>query len=60
MLAIDSALTGNGETFWGALRQLVVRGNGHDKPEFLISNDHDAELAVMTLRRGRTLSEVEP
>jgi len=32
----------------GAVRQLVVRGNGHEKPAFLITNDFDtpAELIV--------------
>ena len=32
----------------GVLRQVIVRGNGHDKPAFLITNDFDApaELVV--------------
>jgi transposase len=32
----------------GELRQIVVRGNGHEKPAFLVTNDFDApvELAV--------------
>ena len=32
----------------GALRQIIVRGNGHEKPAFLITNDLEApvELAV--------------
>ena len=29
----------------GELRQLIVRGNGHEKPSFLISNDHEADAA---------------
>jgi hypothetical protein len=28
----------------GDLRQVIVRGNGHEKPTFLISNDFDAHL----------------
>ncbi|MBI5543924.1 MAG: hypothetical protein HY901_08565 [Deltaproteobacteria bacterium] len=28
----------------GELRQLIVRGNGHEKPAFLITNDFEAEL----------------
>jgi len=31
----------------GDIRQLVVRGNGHEKPSFLITNDHDADLAAL-------------
>lgn len=31
----------------GELRQLIVRGNGHEKPSFLITNDLDAEPAVV-------------
>lgn len=28
----------------GEVRQLIVRGNGHEKPAFLITNDFEAEL----------------
>jgi len=28
----------------GSLRQVIMRGNGHEKPAFLISNDFDARL----------------
>ncbi len=37
----------------GKVRQLVVRGNGHEKPTFLISNDFDlpVELLVGTYAR---------
>jgi len=31
----------------GALRQVIVRGNGHEKPAFLISNDFDAPLDLL-------------
>ncbi len=31
----------------GDLRQLVVRGNGHEKPSFLITNDHNADAALI-------------
>jgi transposase len=31
----------------GELRQLIVRGNGHEKPSFLITNDHDADAALI-------------
>jgi len=31
----------------GTLRQVVVRGNGHEKPAFLISNDFDAPLELL-------------
>ena len=31
----------------GQLRQLIVRGNGHEKPAFLISNDHEADVATL-------------
>lgn len=31
----------------GDLRQLIVRGNGHEKPSFLITNDQDADPAVV-------------
>jgi len=31
----------------GTLRQVVVRGNGHEKPAFLISNDFEMPLELM-------------
>ena len=31
----------------GELRQVIVRGNGHEKPAFLISNDFDASLDLL-------------
>jgi transposase len=31
----------------GELRQLIIRGNGREKPAFLITNDFDAELALL-------------
>jgi len=31
----------------GALRQLIVRGNGHEKPAFLITNDAAADAATV-------------
>ncbi len=31
----------------GTLRQVIVRGNGHEKPAFLISNDFDAPVELL-------------
>lgn len=31
----------------GALRQVIVRGNGHEKPAFLISNDFDTPVELL-------------
>ncbi|MFQ5382361.1 MAG: transposase [Dehalococcoidia bacterium] len=31
----------------GRLRQLIVRGNGHEKPAFMITNDFDAPLELV-------------
>lgn len=31
----------------GELRQVIVRGNGHEKPAFLISNDFDSPLELL-------------
>jgi transposase len=31
----------------GELRQIIVRGNGHEKPAFLISNDFDAPIELL-------------
>jgi transposase len=31
----------------GEVRQLIVRGNGHEKPAFLITNDAEAELEAL-------------
>jgi len=33
--------------FKGTLRQVVVRGNGHEKPAFLITNDFEVPLEIM-------------
>jgi len=41
----DSTITLRG--YGGDLRQLVVRGNGHEKPTFLITNDHEADPATL-------------
>ncbi len=37
----------------GEVRQLIVRGNGHEKPSFLIRNDRTAEPASHYARRWR-------
>lgn len=31
----------------GDLRQVIVRGNGHEKPAFLITNDFDTEIPLL-------------
>ena len=31
----------------GSLRQLIMRGNGHEKPVFIISNDFDSPLELI-------------
>ena len=31
----------------GSVRQVIVRGNGHEKPAFLISNDFDAPVELL-------------
>jgi hypothetical protein len=31
----------------GSVRQVIVRGNGHEKPAFVISNDFDAPLELL-------------
>jgi transposase len=31
----------------GMIRQIIVRGNGHEKPAFLISNDFDAPVELL-------------
>ena len=31
----------------GQIRQIIVRGNGHEKPSFLISNDFDSPLEII-------------
>lgn len=41
----ESSLTLRG--YSGELRQLIVRGNGHEKPSFLITNDYDADAAAL-------------
>jgi hypothetical protein len=37
----------------GELRQVIVRGNGHEKPAFLISNDVDADVASLVGQYAR-------
>jgi len=41
----DTAITLRG--YAGVLRQLIVRGNGHEKPAFLITNDTEADAATL-------------
>lgn len=41
----ESSLTLRG--YDGELRQLIMRGNGREKPAFLITNDHDAPAAIV-------------
>jgi len=31
----------------GEIRQVVIRGNGHEKPTFLISNDHETPVELL-------------
>ena len=31
----------------GEVRQIIVRGNGHEKPAFIITNDHETPLALI-------------
>jgi hypothetical protein len=35
------------QDYEGELRQVIVRGNGHEKPAFLISNDFDTPLELL-------------
>ena len=44
-LAHESFITLRG--YDGELRQVIVRGNGHEKPAFLISNDFDVPLELL-------------
>ena len=37
----------------GELRQIVIRGNGHEKPAFLITNDFDASLELLVSNYSR-------
>jgi len=37
----------------GELRQVIVRGNGHEKPAFLISNDFSAPLELLVSNYAR-------
>ena len=37
----------------GQLRQIIVRGNGHEKPAFLITNDFDAPLELLVSNYSR-------
>ena len=35
------------DNYEGLLRQIIIRGNGHEKPVFLISNDFDSPLELV-------------
>jgi hypothetical protein len=37
----------------GQLRQIIIRGNGHEKPTFLITNDFDASLELLVSNYSR-------
>jgi len=37
----------------GELRQVIIRGNGHEKPAFLITNDFDASLELLVSNYSR-------
>ncbi|MCK4487063.1 MAG: transposase, partial [Desulfobacterales bacterium] len=37
----------------GELRQIIIRGNGHEKPAFLITNDFDAPLELLVSNYSR-------
>jgi hypothetical protein len=39
--------------YQGELRQLIVRGNGHEKPAFLISNDFDTTVELLVGQHRR-------
>lgn len=39
--------------YQGDIRQVIVRGNGHEKPAFLISNDFDAQLVSLVANYAR-------
>jgi len=44
-LVHDSKTTLRG--YNGEIRQIVIRGNGHEKPTFLISNDHETPVELL-------------
>jgi transposase len=44
-LVHDSKTTLRG--YNGDIRQVVIRGNGHEKPTFLISNDHETPVELL-------------
>ena len=44
-LVHESAISLRG--YRGEVRQLIVRGNGHEKPTFLVTNDHEADAALV-------------
>ena len=44
-LVHDSKTTLRG--YNGEIRQVVIRGNGHEKPTFLISNDHETPVELL-------------
>ena len=37
----------------GELRQIIVRGNGHEKPAFLVTNDFDVSLELLVSNYSR-------
>jgi len=37
----------------GAVRQVIVRGNGHEKPALLISNDFESPVISWGLQSSR-------
>lgn len=39
--------------YQGDLRQLIVRGNGHEKPAFLVSNDFETPLELLVSNYAR-------
>ena len=44
-LVHDSKTTLRG--YNGEIRQVVIRGNGHEKPTFLVSNDHETPVELL-------------
>ena len=44
-LVHDSLITLRG--YEGQIRQVVIRGNGHEQPTFLVSNDHDTPVELL-------------
>lgn len=50
-LVHDSLITLRG--YEGKIRQVVIRGNGHEKPTFLVSNDHDTPVELLVSNYAR-------